>query len=106
MTVNIWKRKISSFTINKCFQDQFEQRVSMKYAFDFKMKGIKVQAKTPTGNMVVFDVPEIKTTLSNYERSETVEIVRKFDFGAYQDRMIIDGRIELKLALMCQRKDF
>ena len=55
--------------------------------------------------MVVFDVPEIRTTLSNYDRSE-VEIVRKFDFGAYQDRMIIDGRIELKLALMCQRHRF
>lgn len=69
------------------------------------MKGINVQAKTPTGNMVVFDVPEIKTTLANYETTEVDRIGRKFNFTPFQDRMIIHGKIELKLALMCQSFD-
>jgi len=75
----------------------------MRYSFDFKMNGIKVQAKTPTGNMVVFNVPEIKTTLANYEPDVDRQIGRKFDFShPFSDRMIINGKIELKLSLMCQ----
>ena len=37
------------------------------YSFNFTMRGINVTAKTPTGNMVIFDVPVLEAHVKNQD---------------------------------------
>jgi hypothetical protein len=54
--------------------------------------------------MVVFNVPEITTTVGNYGTwGDEMRSNQKFNF--HQNRMIVDGKVELRLSLMCQSFD-
>lgn len=70
----------------------------MKYFFKVQMKGINIQASTPTGNIVKLDVPVISSTIANFD-DETKTMTYVFPQA---DKLIINGDIELKLCLLCQ----
>jgi hypothetical protein len=71
----------------------------LSFKFKFVMHGIKVMAKTPTGNMVVFDVPIVEAAIEN--RDPTLSDSPPI-FNYPSKKVFVSGKIELKLSLMCQ----
>ena len=59
------------------------------------MHGIKVMAKTPTGNMVVFDVPIVEAAIEN--RDPTLSDSGPI-FNYPTKKVFVSGKIELKLS--------
>ena len=67
----------------------------LSFKFKFVMHGIKVMAKTPTGNMVVFDVPIVEAAIEN--RDPTLSDSGPI-FNYPTKKVFVSGKIELKLS--------